>query len=251
MSDQLPALSAAASFREGAPPVAQGRFGPMIRVFAATPGAAPAVVVLVLLVLLAVLGPHFYAVNPFSVVRAPMAPPGQGGLLGADYLGRDVLAGMISGAATTLIVGFSATLVAVILGVAIGGFAGYYGGWPDVALTKVMEFFQVLPPLLLAMVLVTLFSPKLSTIILAIGVVGWTGIGRVMRAECARIRSQEFVLAEHAMGSSNIRTMLRIVLPNALPSLIVVSTLQAGTTILFAAGLSFLGLADPNTRTWG
>ncbi|MGH7070424.1 MAG: ABC transporter permease [Acetobacteraceae bacterium] len=251
MSEPPPAITALPGLLETTVHTQQGRLAAMARVFAATPGAVPGLLILVLFALFAALAPRFYPVNPFSIVHAPMAGPGQGGLLGADYLGRDVLAGMISGAGTTLIVGFSATLFSVILGVGIGAFAGFYGGRLDLVLTKLTEFFQVLPPLLLAMVLVTLFQPTLPTIVLSIGVVGWTAVGRVIRAECARIRRHEFVLAEQAMGASNLRTMLRVVLPNAIPSLVVVATLQAGTAILFAAGLSFLGLADPNTMTWG
>lgn len=251
MSESPPALGAAPTSYGEATLRPPGRFRPMARVFAATPGAVPALIVLVLLILFAALAPHFYHLNAFAIVRSPMAPPGVGGPLGADYLGRDVLAGLISGAAATLVVGFSATVFAVVLGVGIGSLAGYYGGRLDLVLTKLTEFFQVLPPLLLAMVLVTLFAPTLGTIILAIGIVGWTGVGRVMRAECARVRRHEFVVAEQAMGASDVQTLLRVVLPNALPSLIVIATLQAGTAILFAAGLSFLGLADPNTMTWG
>lgn len=222
-----------------------------IRAVTYSPSATIGMLGILLIALLAAFGPLFYPVNPFAIVHAPMTPPGAGAPLGADYLGRDVLAGLISGAATTLTVGFAATIFSVLIGAGTGLLAGYYEGWTDTLVTKVTEFFQVLPPLLLAMVLVTVFAPTMPVIILAIGFVNWTAVGRVMRAECARIRRQEFVLAERAMGATDARILLRIVLPNAAPSLIVISTLQVGTAILFEAGLSFLGLADPNTMTWG
>lgn len=222
-----------------------------LRLFTYSPSATIGLVGILLIALIAAFGPLLYPVDSFAIVHAPMAPPGAGAPLGADYLGRDVLAGLISGAATTLTVGFAATVLSVLIGASTGMIAGYYEGWTDTLVTKMTEFFQVLPPLLLAMVLVTLFAPTMPVIILSIGFVNWTAVSRVMRAECARIRRREFVLAERAMGATDARILLRIVLPNAAPSLIVIATLQVGTAILFEAGLSFLGLADPNTMSWG
>ena len=221
------------------------------RAFAGNPAAMAGLALFIVIALVAGLGPLLYPVDPFAIVSAPMSPPASDLPLGSDYLGRDVLAGLLDGGRVTLVIGISATCCTVSIGVLIGAFAGFYGGWIDAVLMRVTEFFQVLPPLLLAMVLVTLFSPNLMTVIVSIGLVNWTGVARVTRAEFLRIRQQEFVLAERAMGAPTRRIMWRTILPNALPSLIVITTLLVGTAILFEAALSYLGLTDPNVMTWG
>lgn len=208
---------------------------------------------LFLVVLVTLLGPFIYAVDPFAIVWAPFTPPGEAmaALLGTDYLGRDVLAGIIHGGAATLAVGASAALITVVIGVTMGGIAGFYGGFVDEVLMRITEFFQVLPPLLFAMVLVSLFSPTLPTVAMAIGVVSWTQTARLTRAEFLKIRQLEYVAAARSIGARNPRIMWRVILPNALPPLIVSATLIIGVAILFEAGLSFLGLSDPNIMSWG
>ena len=134
-------------------------------------------------------------------------------------------------------VGATAAAITVTIGVLVGAFAGYYGGWVDEVLTRLTEFFQVLPPLLFAMVLVALFSPKVSTIAIAIGVVSWTPTARLTRAEFLKIKNLEYVAAERAIGMSDMGIMWRVILPNALPPIIVSATLVIGVAILFEAGL--------------
>ncbi len=208
---------------------------------------------LALIVVVSVIGPMIYAVDPFDIVWAPFTEPGVEALvpLGTDQLGRDILAGLIYGGKATLLVGISAALITVIIGISVGAMAGFYGGLADNILMRVTEFFQVLPPLLFAMVLVTLFSPSLPIVALAIGVVSWPATARLARAEFIRIRNLEYVNAARSIGSKNNRIIWRVILPNALPPLIVSSTLSIGIAILFEAGLSFLGLSDPNTMSWG
>jgi peptide/nickel transport system permease protein len=139
----------------------------------------------------------------------------------------------------------------VIIGVTIGALAGYYGGRVDAVLTRVIEFFQVMPTLLFAMVLVTLFTPSLVTVTISIGVVSWTLTARLARAEFMRIRQLDFVRAEISIGATTSRLIWRVILPNALPPLVVSATLSFGVAVLFESGLSFLGLTDPNKMTWG
>lgn len=203
--------------------------------------------------LVAVVGPHVYSVDPFEIVYAPRTPPGVAALvpLGTDYLGRDILAGLIHGAQVTLEVGIGAALFTVLIGVVVGALAGYYGRWIDSILMRITEFFQVLPPLLLAMVLVLVFSPTTLTVIVAIGITNWTAVARVARAEFLSLKEREFVAASRAMGASNTRLIWRVILPNAMPPVIVLSTLLVGTAILFQAALSFLGLTDQNVMSWG
>jgi len=208
---------------------------------------------LFVIIILSIVGPLFYAVDPFDIVWAPFTEPGVEAIvpLGTDQLGRDILAGLIYGGNATLLVGVSAALITVIIGISIGAMAGYYGGLADNILMRITEFFQVLPPLLFAMVLVTLFSPSLPIVAIAIGVVSWPSTARLARAEFIRIRNLEYVNAARSIGSKNTRIIWRVILPNALPPLIVSSTLSIGIAILFEAGLSFLGLSDPNVMSWG
>ena len=205
----------------------------------------------ILIAFVTAFGPLIYPVDPFDMVGAPMTPPGEEFLLGTDFLGRDVLAGIVYGARVTVLVGFAATLCTVAIGLIIGVLSGFYGGWMENLLMRITEFFQVLPGLLLAMVLVALFSPSLTTIIFAIGVVNWTPTARLTRAEFLRIKEREYVMAERALGARDRSIMWRVILPNCLPPLIVAAALGVGSAILFEAALSFLGLGDPNAYSWG
>jgi len=207
---------------------------------------------LLVVLCLTLIGPHIYGRDPFEIVAGPYDPPGTDGLpLGSDYLGRDVLADILNGGRTTLAVGLVAALIAVFIGVPVGALGGYYRGWLDSALMRFTEFFQVLPSLLFAMVLVALFKPSLTTITIAIGLVNWTGTARLARGEFLRLRGMDFVRASRAAGATDARIIWRVILPNALPTLIVSATLSVGVAILFEGGLSFLGLGDPDAMTWG
>lgn len=202
--------------------------------------------------LLVIIGPFVYRVDPFEIVQSPHMPPGSEDVpLGSDYLGRDILAGLIHGGRPTLLVGASAASIAAFIGISIGALSGYFGGRVDGVLSRVTEFFQVLPALLFSMVLITLFGARLLTVIIAIGVVAWTGMARLTRAEFMRLKQLDFVRSARSAGASNLRIMLRTILPNALPPIIVAGTLAAGTAILFEASLSFLGLGDRNVMSWG
>ncbi len=214
--------------------------------------AVAALGVLALIVLGAIFGPYIYPTDPFEMVWAPFSPPGQEGyLLGTDYLGRDLLAMIINGARVSLMIGLAAAVVSIFIGVTVGALAGFYRGWVEEVLMRITEFFQVLPTLLFSMVLVALFGASLPMITFAIGVVSWTAVARITRSEFLRIRELEYVKASRASGASNRKLMFGVILPNALPPIIVQSALMVGSAILFEAGLSFLGLTDPNVVSWG
>lgn len=222
------------------------------RMFARNGAALVGLLILVSIVLMSLFGPYLYPVDAFEMVWAPLSPPGEEGfLLGTDMLGRDLLAGIIQGSRATLAVGGLAALITIVIGVLIGALAGYYRGWVEELLMRVTEFFQVLPPLLLAMVVIMLFTPTLMVIATAIGIVSWTGTARLARAEFLRIRELDFIKSERAIGSPDRRIIWRVMLPNAGPPLVVSAALAVGSAILFEAGLSFLGLADPNIMSWG
>ena len=214
--------------------------------------AVAALILLIAIVLGAIFGPSLYPTDPFEMVWAPFSPPGEEGfLLGTDYLGRDLMAMIINGARVSLLIGLSAALVSILIGVTIGALAGFYRGWVEEVLMRITEFFQVLPTLLFSMVLVALFGASLPMITFAIGIVSWTAVARITRSEFLRIRELEYVMASRASGVSNMRLMFGVILPNALPPIIVQSALMVGSAILFEAGLSFLGLTDPNVVSWG
>jgi peptide/nickel transport system permease protein len=151
----------------------------------------------------------------------------------------------------TLAVGALAACLSLLIGITLGAVAGFYGKWIDLLLMRVTEFFQVLPALLFAMVIVTLFAPSIATIAIAIGVVSWTGVARLTRGEFLRLKTLEFILAERAAGAKTSRLIWRVILPNALAPLLVSATFAVGAAILFEAGLSYLGLGDPNVWSWG
>lgn len=211
------------------------------------------VAMLSVIILATLYGTFFYAGDPFDIVWAPQEPPGLTPEfpLGTDYLGRDIIAGLLTGGGPTLAVGSAAAAITMGIGITMGALAGYYGGWIDNLLMRITEFFQVLPALLFAMVLVTLFSPSLLTIAMAIGLVSWPQTARLTRAEFLKIKQLEYVTAARAIGARNRRIIWTVILPNALPPLIVSATLTVGVAILFEAGLSFLGLGDPNVMSWG
>lgn len=221
------------------------------RAYRENTAAVAGLVLLAVIVVAGLIGPWLVGVNPFEMVEAPLRPPGEGGQLGSDYLGRNVFAGVIHGARTTLLIALAATAFTVVIGTFVGALAGYYGGLLDDALMRFTEFFQVLPNLIFAMVLTTIFSSSLWTVILAIGIVNWCPLARLTRAEFLRLRNQEFVMAARAAGATDAGIILRTILPNALPPLTIAITLLVGICILFEAALSFLGLTDPDVMTWG
>lgn len=233
-------------------PVARHPASEAWEMFRRNHAAMVALVVLSLIILVAIFGPYIYPTDPFDMVWAPFSPPGVDGfILGTDYLGRDLLAAIIHGARVSILIGLAAALMSVCIGVTVGALAGFYRGWVEEVLMRITEFFQVLPTLLFAMVIVALFGASLPMITLAIGIVSWTAVARITRSEFLRIRELEYVTASRASGAKNSKLMFNIILPNALPPIIVQAALMVGSAILFEAGLSFLGLTDPNVVSWG
>ncbi|MCZ4315633.1 ABC transporter permease [Comamonadaceae bacterium G21597-S1] len=223
------------------------------RVFRRNKAAVLGLALLCCIVLVMVVGPGLYGVKPFDIKGTPFTEPfiDRNLWLGTDYLGRDILAGMLVGGRATLLVGLTAACITVLIGITVGALAGYFGGWIDSLLSRLTELVQVLPTLPFAMVILTLFQPSLGVVVVAIGMLLWTGTARLARAEFLRLRHLEYVSAARAMGARHWRLMLREILPNALPPLIVSATLIIGVAILFEGGLSYLGLSDPNVMSWG
>lgn len=213
--------------------------------------AAAGLVMLTIIVCASLFGPALYGVDPYDMVDMPFTPPGESVPLGTDYLGRDVLASILIGGRATLAVGAASAVLTIVIGVLVGAFSGFFGGRIDKVLMKITEFFQVLPSLLLAMVLVTVFSPSLVTVTFAIGIVGWPQVARLTRAEFMRISELEYVKAARTAGARDFYLIFNVIMPGAIAPVVVAAALVTGASILFEAGLSFLGLSDQNVISWG
>jgi peptide/nickel transport system permease protein len=223
-----------------------------LRTFLRNRGAVGGAIILLLIAAMAVFAPVLCPTSPWDMVGAPLMPPGSPDFpLGSDMLGRDILSGIVHGARVSLVIGLVATLVAVVIGVTIGALAGYFGGAVDDALMRVTEFFQTLPGFVLLIVLVALFTPSVGSIVVAIGLVSWTPVARIVRGEFLALRTREFVQAAVLLGESDMRIILFQILPNALSPVIVSASLLVGSSILLESALSFLGLGDPNLMSWG
>jgi len=192
----------------------------------------PAVFGLVILVLVmgaAFFAPAIYPQGPFEMVGKPFLEPLTDYLLGTDQLGRDLGVGLLYGARVTLQIGLISTLIAIFLGLTIGGTAGYF----------------------VAILLVAILKPTLGSVIFAIAVVSWPPMARLVRSEFLSIRNREFVQACIVMGMGHWQIIFKHVLPNTLSPIIVTGSLMVATAILIESGLSFLGLTDPNVMSWG
>lgn len=207
--------------------------------------------ILTFVVIVALMAPVLFPHNPFAIVDEPFQPPFSEYLLGTDSLGRDIAAGLAYGARTSLSIGVLATLIAVAFGITVGGLAGYYGGWLDDVLMRVTEFFQTIPFFVFAIVLVAILSPSVQNIIIAIAVVTWPPVARLVRGEFIAMRNRDFVSASICLGTSDFRIISRDILPNCLSPIIVTGSLMVATAILIESALAFLGLGDPNVMSWG
>lgn len=202
-------------------------------------------------VTVALLAPVLYPGNPFQIVGEPFQSPFGDFLLGTDSLGRNIAAGLAYGARTSLLIGAMATLLAVAVGAFVGGLAGYYGGWLDDGLMRLTEFFQTIPFFIFAIVLVAILSPSVQNIIMAIAIVTWPPVARLVRGEFMAMRSRDFVSASVCLGTSDAAIISRDILPNCLSPIIVTGSLMVATAILIESALAFLGLGDPNVMSWG
>lgn len=189
--------------------------------------------------------------DPLRVSASAFLAPGGPAFLGTDNLGRDIWSGVVHGARVSLLVGCLAALTSTLIGVAIGCVAGFYGGAPDAILMRLTELFQTIPQFFLALVIIALAGPGLGKVIFVIGILGWPLTARLVRAEFLSLKGREFVEAARALGMGDLRMILRVILPNALPPIIVTASLEVARAILLEAGLSFFGLGDPNFVSWG
>jgi peptide/nickel transport system permease protein len=221
--------------------------------FARNRGAVIGVLILLVVIAFALLATWLYPQSPWRTVGRPFLAPFvmERFPLGTDTLGRNLASGLVHGARVSLMIGVVSTLVALLIGVPLGAVAGYAGGFVDDALMRFTEFFQTIPSFALAIVLVAILQPQLGSIVLAIGVVSWPPVARLVRGEVLSLRTREYVQAAVTIGQSTPRIIFSQVLPNTLAPIIVMGSLMIGSAILLESSLSFLGLGDPNLMSWG
>jgi len=199
----------------------------------------------------------YWAPIPYSSTRVDITgdvfeAPSAAHWLGTDGLGRDIAAGMIHGVRVSLTIGLVVVGIQATLGILLGGLAGYYGGWVDLALSRLFELMLGIPTFFLIITVAAIFPPSIYTIMVILGLTGWVGIARFIRAEFFRVRAMEFVSAAQSLGASDARIMLRHILPNALAPVLVSASFGVASAILAESGLSFLGIGIPqHLVTWG
>ena len=216
-----------------------------------TPAGVLGFVLTLALIALALMAGALAPVDPFASVAPPLSPPSRAHAFGTDDLGRDVLAAVIHGARTSLLVVATVTLLAAIIGIAVGAVAGYRPGATDDLLMRATDFVLIVPRFFLAVVIIALFGAGLDRLILVLGLTSWPAIARVVRAQTLALVRREFVDAARALGATDLQILVRHVLPGALPAALVVISLNAAGVILLEAGLSFIGLGDPQRMSWG
>ncbi|WP_353684978.1 oligopeptide ABC transporter permease [Thermodesulfovibrio sp. 3907-1M] len=202
---------------------------------------------------IAIFASYFAPYDPYKInVYHVLEPPSKQHPFGTDELGRDVFSRIIYGARVSLRVGFLAMGIAVFTGTILGAIAGYYGGWIDSLIMRVVDVMLAFPTLFLILAVVAVLEPSIYIIMLVIGLTGWMDVARLVRAEVLSLKEREFVLAARAIGASSGRIIFKHILPNAIYPVIVAATFSVGGAILIESGLSFLGLGiQPPEPSWG
>jgi len=206
---------------------------------------------LALLAGIAIAAPWLFPAGPFHTSTLLLSPPSRALPMGTDDLGRNILVGVAYGARTSLLVALGVSLIAGVLGLVVGGIAGFAGGVVDDVLMRVAEFTWVLPRFFLAIATAAVFGARALPLIVLLGVVSWPGPARILRSAVLGQRHRQYVEATRAMGGGPVRLLVGHILPNSLAPFLVSITLLAGNAILIEAGLSFLGLGDASNPSWG
>ncbi|WP_158891755.1 ABC transporter permease [Amycolatopsis anabasis] len=224
------------------------------REFATNRGGLAGLFLLGLIVVLALLAPLITDSSGLDVTKAtgkPLAAPGGDFLLGTDPDGRSVLLLTFWGARVSLLVGFAATVLSVVIGTLVGITAAHFGGWVSAILLRFTDFFLVLPSLVLAIALSTVLPHGLGTIIVAIGLTSWPSTARLVRAQTLTIESRPYIERAKALGGGHRHIVGKHVLPGVMPLVLANTTLVVGNSIIAESTLSFLGLGDPTAVSWG
>ena len=210
-------------------------------------------VIVLVAALAAVAGPSITPFDP-AAQELPLRLAGPGGahIFGLDELGRDVLARVLAGARISFFAGLTVVSVSAGLGTLLGALAGYFGGWLDDLISRVIDTLMAFPGLLLAIALVAVLGPSLGNVLFALTIIGWVGYARLVRGQVLRAREFDYVQAARALGAATPRVLFRHVVPAAMPAVVVQATLGMAGAVIGEASLSFLGLGvQPPTPSWG
>lgn len=224
------------------------------RRFSANRIALVGLAMITVLILAAVFAPVIAPYDPIEDIFRGMrgVGPSLEHPMGFDHLGRDLFSRVVYGSRVALIVGITATVISVFIGLAVGSAAGYFGGWVDNILSRITDTLMAFPIIALLIVLAAVLGPSLTTTVVVIGITVWSRYARVVRADVMSLRERDFVIAAHATGVRDRRIIWRHILPNVLGPIIVLASLGIGSIIILEAALSFLGLGiRPPTPSWG
>ena len=224
----------------------------------ASPKGMTGFVCMAVIVVVAIFAPYLLPVDPTEqVIRNRFLPPVFSGgewphLLGADNLGRDIFSRVILGTRTSVAVGAFVVLIALVVGSALGAVAGYFGGLVDTVIMRLTDFQLSFPFILLAIIFMAIFGPGFTSLVIALAVAIWVNYAKLVRGETLKLRELSFIQAARSIGVRHTVIILRHVVPNVLPSIVVMATLDIAFVIIFEAALSFLGLGiQPPTPSWG
>lgn len=210
-------------------------------------------IIIASVLLLAVIAPLVAPYDPDAIdVKAILLSPSSLHLMGTDGLGRDVFSRMLYGARISLMVGFVAVGIATAIGIVLGAIAGFYRGWVDTLIMRIVDVMLSIPTFFLILAVIAFLTPSIWNIMIVIGLTSWMGVTRLVRAEFLSLRNREFVLAAQALGAKDVRLIFTHLLPNSLTPIIVSSILGIASAVLVESGLSFLGLGvQAPQASWG
>ena len=247
MPPSIPAFDIDESRLISAPSARPGAFGDALR----TREGALGFVLTLLSLGIGLLAPLLAPADPLTITGPSLSAPSFDHPMGTDTIGRDLLSGVLFGARTSLTVAALAGALAFALGLTVGTVSGYKGGFVDEGLMRITEFFQVLPRFFFAVIAVAILGPGLDRLVLILGLTSWPVLARVVRAEVLSLKHHDFVRAAEATGASAARVVFHELVPNVLPSALVLVGLLAGQMILIEASLGFVGLTDASVISWG
>lgn len=250
MADSL--LTTSESAEPGTAPRRGSRLRAFWRLFVESRMGPIGLGILIIVALGAIFAPVIAPEGPFALGGPRLVAPGEEGyLLGTDHLGRDILPRILYGAQVSLTIGLVAASISLLVGVVIGSVAGYFGGWVDILLSRLTDMFLIIPAFFLIIVVVATLGSGIGYVMVVIGLTAWPTSARLMRSQALALRERTFVQALRALGESKPRILVRHIIPNGIQPLIANASLDIATAILIEAGLSFIGLGDPNRATWG
>lgn len=219
--------------------------------FRSNPAGVAAAVVLGIFLFLAIFGNQLLSHGPHASVGETFQPPSLQFPMGTDNLARDVLSRFVAGIRISMMVGMGAATLSLVVGVIVGAIVGFMGGVVDAVLMRIADIVLTIPMLVLGMALAAFLGASVTNMILIIAFLSWPRSARVVRSEFLTIRERDFVLAAEAVGSSNRWIVFREILPNVIPAILVNWSYEVGRAIIIEAGLSFLGMGDPEAGSWG